>query len=132
MDVAGVVFRQSVCFSSNSYQSESFPVMKKPGSVCFKQEKPNRKSSVVSLVSSDMFSDKSHLEYYNNNNNNNGPRMSVKEKEDIGLKKKEMKKKLKLLKGLSKNLNTFSDMGFGLNPDNNGLDHQVKGQIISV
>ena len=79
--------------------------------------------SLVASVGFDEFSDKSHLQYYN------GPKMAVKEKE--AAKKKDMKKKLKLLKGLSKNLSIFSDIGFGLNPAD-GLDHQVKGQMISV
>ncbi|KAI3686981.1 hypothetical protein L1987_80671 [Smallanthus sonchifolius] len=41
-----------------------------------------------------------------------------------------MKKRVKLLKGLSKNLSTLSEMGFCLHPDS-GLDQQVKGQIFT-
>lgn len=126
MEVAGAVLRQAPCFSSSgadAFNSRhySFPTMKPSRSFRLKQT-PNVKSLVAS-AGLDEFSDKSHLQYYN------GPKMAVKEKE-IASKKKDMKKKLKLLKGLSKNLSTFSDMGFGLNPDD-GLDHQVKGQMIS-
>ncbi|CAH1439579.1 unnamed protein product [Lactuca virosa] len=127
MEVAGVVLRQAPCFSSsggdafNSLHLHSFPKMKPARSFCLKQS--FNVKSLVASVGFDEFSDKSHLQYYK------GPMMAVKEK-DIASKKKDMKKKLKLLKGLSKNLSTFSDMGFGLNPDD-GLDHQVKGQMIS-
>lgn len=49
-------------------------------------------------------------------------------------KKKEkvvLKKKLKLLKGLSKDLSTFSGMGFTLDHDHDLLA-QVRGKMISV
>nr|XP_043640202.1 diacylglycerol O-acyltransferase 3 [Erigeron canadensis] len=120
MDVAsGVGFRQSPCFATKDvlHQSQSMATGK-PGLVCLKQ-RPNRRFSVAVC---DGFVDKSHLEYYNN-----GPKMAVKEK-DV---KKEMKKKLKVLKGLSKNLSTFSELGFCLNVDSGLLDQQVKGQMIS-
>lgn len=128
MEVAGVVLRQAPCFSStggadafNSRHLHSFPATKHSRSLSLKQT-PSVKS-IVASTGFDQFSDKSHLQYYSS------PKMAVKEKE-VASKKKEVKKKLKLLKGLSKNLSTFSDMGFGLNPDD-GLDHQVKGQMIS-
>ncbi|CAI9754130.1 unnamed protein product [Fraxinus pennsylvanica] len=58
------------------------------------------------------FSDTGHLEYYNYNNKSSGiircgKRENIKEKET---------KKIKL-KGLSKDLSTFSNMGFGFNSD---------------
>ncbi|CAI9756650.1 unnamed protein product [Fraxinus pennsylvanica] len=67
------------------------------------------------------FSDTGHLEYYNYNNKSSGiircgKRETIKEKET-----KKIKNKLKLLKGLSKDLSTFSNMGFGFNSD------EVKG-----
>ncbi|XP_024995180.1 diacylglycerol O-acyltransferase 3, cytosolic [Cynara cardunculus var. scolymus] len=111
MEVAGVVFRQAPCFSSNS-------------SVNFRSFSPKQqwsRKSVIALAGCDEFSDKSHLQYYDYNG---GPRMSMKEKE--------MKKQLKLVKGLSKNLARFGDMGFGLNLNvNDGLDEQVRGKMIS-
>ncbi|KAK9080075.1 hypothetical protein SSX86_001750 [Deinandra increscens subsp. villosa] len=124
MEVTGVVFHQSPCFSpttangSNSRHS----AMKKANS--FRPRQPPNRRSFGGCVVSGEFSDKSHLKYYD------GPRMAVKEKDEMASRKKEMKKKLKLLKGLTKNLSTFSDLGFCLHPDD-GLDEQVKGQMIS-
>lgn len=119
MDVAGgVVFRQSPCFATKDvHQSSESLATGKPGLVNCLKQRPNRKSVAVCDGG---FVDKSHLEYYN------GPRMVVNEK-DV---KKEMKKKLKVLKGLSKNLSTFSELGFCLNVES-GLDQQIKGQMIS-
>lgn len=76
------------------------------------------------------FCDDGHLEYYNKS-----LKMircgGVKEKEkELESKEKMMKKKLKLLKGLSKNISMFSGMGFGLDSDV-GLAGEVKGQMIS-
>ncbi|KAD4385149.1 hypothetical protein R6Q59_010700 [Mikania micrantha] len=122
MEVTGVVFHQSPCFSPATAESRirpSFPTMKKPKS--FRPISQLNRKSFAGCVVSDEFSDKSHLQYYYE------PVMAVGE---IGLKKKDVKKKLKLLKGLSKNLSDFSEMGFCLNLDN-GLDQQVKGQMIS-
>ncbi|KAM0008026.1 putative diacylglycerol O-acyltransferase [Helianthus debilis subsp. tardiflorus] len=129
MEVAGVVFRQSPCFSSaaadvsSSRHSRLCTTVRKPNSVGVKQ----RKWLGVCVVAGE-YSDKGHLKYYE------GTRMAVKEKEkdEMVLKKKDMKKKLKLLKGLSKNLNTFSEMGFCLDQDDgDGLGQQVKGKMIS-
>lgn len=70
------------------------------------------------------FSDTGHLEYYNYNNKSSeiircGKKENIKEKET-----KKIKNKLKLLKGLSKDLSTFSNMGFGFNSD------EVKGNTM--
>ncbi|KAJ0577396.1 putative Thioredoxin-like superfamily [Helianthus annuus] len=126
MEVAGVVFRQSPCFSSaaadvsSSRHSRLCTTVRKPNSVGVKQ----RKWLGVCVVAGE-YSDKGHLKYYE------GTRMAV--KDEMVLKKKDMKKKLKLLKGLSKSLNTFSEMGFCLDQDDddNGLGQQVKGKMIS-
>lgn len=72
------------------------------------------------------FSDTGHLEYYNYNNKSSGiircgKKENIKEKEA-----KKVKNKLKLLKGLSKDLSTFTNMGFGFNSD------EVKGSTITV
>ncbi|CAI9772921.1 unnamed protein product [Fraxinus pennsylvanica] len=71
------------------------------------------------------FSDTGHLEYYNYNNKTSGiiwcgKKENIKERET-----KKIKNKLKLLKGLSKDLSTFSNMGFGFNSD------EVKGNTIT-
>ncbi|XP_076951143.1 diacylglycerol O-acyltransferase 3-like [Bidens hawaiensis] len=108
MEVAGVVFRQSAGFSSTAADvSISRQSIIKPNSIRVKERK-----WAGGLVVSGEYSDKGHLQYYE------------------GIKKKEVKKKLKLLKGLSKNLNTFTEMGFCLDPDSD-LDQQVKGKMIS-
>ncbi|XP_052208703.1 diacylglycerol O-acyltransferase 3 [Diospyros lotus] len=54
-----------------------------------------------------------------------------KEKVKEGSEKKTMKKRLKLLRGLSKDLSLFSEMGFGLDPENRGLVDEVKGKMIT-
>ncbi|KAI3730202.1 hypothetical protein L6452_18879 [Arctium lappa] len=112
-----VVFRQVPCFPSNdASQSRHLHSFSQSRSVCPKQNS-NRKS-LIALASCDEFSDKSHIQYYDDS------RMAI-------LKdKKEMKKQLKLVKGLSKNLSSFYDMGFGLNLDNE-LDELVRGKMIS-
>ncbi|XP_076933367.1 diacylglycerol O-acyltransferase 3-like [Bidens hawaiensis] len=102
MEVAGAVFRQSPCFSSTAADSRQSII--KPNSIRVKQRKW--------VVVSGEYSDKGHLQYYER------------------VKKKEVKKKLKVLKGLSKNLNTFNQVGFCLDPGC-GLDQQVKGKMIS-
>lgn len=53
--------------------------------------------------------------------------VEMKKKEKVG----SIKKKLKLLKGLSKDLSTFSQMGFAVDQDQNLLT-QVRGKMISV
>lgn len=52
--------------------------------------------------------------------------VKMSKKEKVG----SVKKKLKLLKGLSKDLSTFSQMGFAVDQDQNLLD-QVRGKMIS-
>ncbi|MCL7045728.1 hypothetical protein MKW94_030009 [Papaver nudicaule] len=72
-----------------------------------------------------VFSDNGHLQYYVS-----PPMSGLKNKEKKEKKNPEMviiKKKLKLVKGLSKNLSMFESMGFGLEMEN-GLISQVKGK----
>ncbi|XP_057470634.1 diacylglycerol O-acyltransferase 3-like [Actinidia eriantha] len=79
------------------------------------------------------FSDKAHLHYYSTTT----PQIQIrcgaklKEKDTPKANKKNIKKRLKLLKGLSKDLSTFSHLGFGLDPHDHGLLDQVGGQKIS-
>ncbi|KAI7741875.1 hypothetical protein M8C21_032447 [Ambrosia artemisiifolia] len=117
MDVTGVVFRQSQCFSSAVADVSSSRRLR-----CYSTVK--RSNMVVGRVE---FCDKSHVKYYE------GVRMEVKERDEKKEMKKEVKKKLKVLKGLSKNLNAFTEMGFGLDydGDGDGLGQQVKGKMIS-
>lgn len=73
------------------------------------------------------FSDNGHLQYYV------GPRCGgKKEKKEKILGGLTTKKKLKLLKGLSKNLSSsFSELGFSLDLQE-GLGIQVENNLISV
>lgn len=96
------------------------------------------------------FCDQGHLQYYKSSFGSSataaaaeaaaadGKRMSVvsgkgvkSEKEKEKSLKKTKKKQLKLLKGLTKDLSTFSQMGFGLDSDGKLVD-QIKGNMISV
>nr|WGW06495.1 DGAT3 [Paeonia rockii] len=68
------------------------------------------------------FSDNGYVEYYAL------PRCSAKKEKGSGVLS--TKKKLKLLKGLSKDLSMFSELGFGVDPEN-GLVGEVKEKMIS-
>ncbi|RZC48812.1 hypothetical protein C5167_017235 [Papaver somniferum] len=83
----------------------------------------SRKFSGISRSSA--FLENGHLQYYVS-----PPMSGLKNKEKKEKKNLEMgiiKKKLKLVKGLSKNLSMFESMGFGLEMEN-GLISQVKGK----
>ncbi|KAL6544833.1 hypothetical protein OROMI_023695 [Orobanche minor] len=144
MDAAGVVLRQPLrlCFSSYSTaaaadQSSCRKELKfrtSSASICARQRR--RATGILSSG----FCNQGHLKYYNSNF---GPSSSSpaamlaatngdKEKAHRNEKasKKMKKKQLKLLKGLSRDLSTFSQMGFGLESDGPLLD-QVKGNMIS-
>lgn len=139
MEVSGVVFRQFPPLSgagidSHSHQSSPKPSFASAGAR-FPVEIRNlsTQDSRVSLkprnilgMSGSGFCDDGHLRYYNGPRCGGGKMEKVKEKEA-----KKLKKKLKLLKGLKKDLSVFSEMGFGLVPDQ-GLADQVKGKMISV
>ena len=82
------------------------------------------------------FSEKAHFRY---DSTTPPPQIQIrcvaklKEKDTPKANKKNLKKRLKLLKGLSsKDLSSFSHLGFGLDPHDHGLVDQVKGQMISV
>ncbi|KAI3841075.1 hypothetical protein MKX03_001269 [Papaver bracteatum] len=83
----------------------------------------SKKNSGISRSSA--FLENGHLQYYVS-----PPMSGLKNKEKKEKKNLEMgiiKKKLKLVKGLSKNLSMFESMGFGLEMEN-GLISQVKGK----
>ncbi|KAK2969682.1 hypothetical protein RJ640_025859 [Escallonia rubra] len=78
------------------------------------------------------FWDSGHVQYYCQGSTSTSTRCGgadggIKEKQK---EKKAIKKRLKLLKGLSKDLSTFSAMDFGLDP-HHVLADQVKGKMIS-
>lgn len=111
MEVTGAVFGQVPCFKDYGVHGG----LKQRRMVCRTRVR----------CCDNGFSDKSHVEYYNG-----GTKMSMEIK--VKEEKKELKKKMKMLKGLSKNLGMFSEMGFGLNVDGDvELDQKVKGQMIS-
>ncbi|KAL2525722.1 hypothetical protein Adt_10776 [Abeliophyllum distichum] len=125
MEVSRLVFGQSYCFTGaeldvhgpGSHYSASSSSLSIPG----------HGNSWFSLRPRKIcgFSDAGHLEYYNYNNKSSGiircgKKENIKEKET-----KKIKNKLKLLKGLSKDLSMFSTMGFRLNSD------EVKGDTIT-
>ncbi|KAK4492550.1 hypothetical protein RD792_003362 [Penstemon davidsonii] len=119
MEVSGVVLRQpSLCFSSSrSKELEPFSA----DSVLM----GHRRSVKVSD-----FCDKGHLKYYNSSSISVMVRCEKQENKGLKKVKKLKKQKLKLLKGLSRDLSTFSQIGFGLDSDHSLLD-RVKGNIIS-
>lgn len=82
------------------------------------------------------FKDEGYLEYYNSSGRGSSRiiRCGKKEKNkenDVALKK--TKKKMKLLKGLSRDLSNLSEMGIGFGFGSDiGLVDQVQGKTISV
>ncbi|XP_068663529.1 diacylglycerol O-acyltransferase 3 [Aristolochia californica] len=76
----------------------------------------------VGFAGSSAFADEDHLRYY-------GSPICGGKKEKKDKESKSIKKKLKLLKGLSKDLSAFSGIGFGLE-ENAGMVGEVKGKLI--
>ena len=90
-----------------------------------------------SMVMNSGFCDNRHTQYYYEGT---GPRcVGLEKKKEKEKKKKGMngsdeltpKKKLKLLESLTRDLSKFSDIGFGLDSDNDLL-HQVQGKVLAV
>ncbi|CAH2036082.1 unnamed protein product, partial [Thlaspi arvense] len=80
------------------------------------------------IMCNNEFADKGHMNYYFE-----PTRCGDGEKEKIKVlekEKKAMKKKAKVLKSLSKNLNMFSSIGFGLDPEA-GLVSEIQNKTIS-
>ncbi|KAJ9699973.1 hypothetical protein PVL29_005690 [Vitis rotundifolia] len=131
MEVSGIVFRQVPFFSGAGIDTQSskstfsgvsvdsgkrisaFSELRLLGSrdsrVAVRPRKPSG------------FRDESHLKYYYES-----PRCGAKKDKD----KVTTKKKLKLVKALSKDLSLFSDLGFGVDSDE-GLVGEVKGKMMS-
>ncbi|KAK9287928.1 hypothetical protein L1049_016373 [Liquidambar formosana] len=85
------------------------------------------RSRKFSGFSSSDFGDDGHLRYYYVSPTCGGKKEKEKEK---GSGMVTTKKKLKLLKGLSRDLSMFSELGFGVDP-NSGLVGEVEGKMIS-
>uniref|UniRef100_A0A5B7BTD8 Diacylglycerol O-acyltransferase 3, cytosolic n=1 Tax=Davidia involucrata TaxID=16924 RepID=A0A5B7BTD8_DAVIN len=143
MEVSGVVFRRVPCFSGagimdgHSHASSSYSKPYFPGaSVRFSGELrcllmgASTRRPIRTLSSG--FSDDGHMQYYYGygSTTTTTTRCGTAEGKKKDKEKDLTKKKMKLLKGLSKDLSMFSQIGFGLNSDH-GLASQVKGKMIS-
>lgn len=135
MDVSGVILRQI----SLGVDSHSYPSVFKPSflgdsidaGLRFSGELGHlgRRNLGACLKPRSSFCDEGHLRYYSPAIRCGG---GLKEKEkEMCNKEKKMKKRLKLLKGLGKDIALFEDMGFGLDPAH-ALADKVKGKMISV
>lgn len=123
MEVSGVVSRQVPCFSgagidttwssTASFHGEFRVQGRRDFGVSLRTERFRGQSNYG-------FCDDGHVQYYHV-----GPRCGCK-------KEKEIKKKLKLLKGLSKDLSASSQMGVGPLDSQKGLVAQFQGKLISV
>ncbi|XP_050117939.1 diacylglycerol O-acyltransferase 3-like isoform X1 [Malus sylvestris] len=125
MEASGVVSRQVQCFSAakidnsarsctSSFNCKLLVLGRRDFGVSLRTRKPRRHLNSG-------FSEDGHLQYYQG-----GPMCGgMKEKA------KEIKKKVKLLKGLSKNLAAYSQMGFGPLDSQEGLVDQLQGKLIS-
>ncbi|XP_073132420.1 diacylglycerol O-acyltransferase 3 [Henckelia pumila] len=120
MEASGLIFRQPPCFSSSTSCRES---------------KYRCRSGV-----SPGFYDNGCLQYYYSRGGKSSCEVSSvgvircekAVKENKGPMKMKRKKQMKLLKGLSRDLYAFSQMGFGLDSNlDQDLLHQVKGSTIS-
>lgn len=123
MEVSGVVSRQVPCFSGAEIDTTRSSTASFHGE--FRVQ--GRRNFGVSLRTrrfggqlNSGFCDDGHVQYYHV-----GPRCGFK-------KEKEIKKKLKLLKGLSKDLSASSQMGFGPLDYQKGLVAQFQEKLISV
>lgn len=130
MEVSGVVLRQIPCVSSSVAADGRYSGLRSEFSgntrlVGFQTRK------FRGIMCNNEFSDKGHINYYFEPTRCGGEE-KVKEKVKVMEKeKKAMKKKAKVLKSLSKNLNMFSSIGFGLDPEA-GLVAEIQNKTISV
>ncbi|CAN6548346.1 unnamed protein product [Malus baccata var. baccata] len=125
MEVSGAVSRQVPCFSAGKidttarscttwFSCELRALGRRDFGVSLGTRRPRRHLNSG-------FSDDGHLQYYQV-----GPMCGgMKENE------KEIKKKVKLLKGLSKDCAVYSQMGFGPFDSQEGLAPQLQGRLIS-
>lgn len=111
MEASGVALRPSPCFSGVGFNTQSSKLSFNSTNLqksCGALRVSNQRSRNFTGVSSLGFSDSGHVLYYVS------PKADLKEKEKKQRKDSEskaLKKKLKLVKGMSKNLLRFSSMG---------------------
>lgn len=128
---AAVVSRQVPCFSGVSTSKPSFPGGGGGGRLFaaefrgsgFRDLKLCSRPRRVSGVPDRGFRDNGHLDFYM------GPTCGA--KKELVKEKKGVKKQLKLLKNLSKNLTMFSQSGFGIDSAS-GLVGEVQSKTIEV
>lgn len=127
MDSTAAVLGQSLPFSSSCYYA---PAKELHTSSCKLAVVGRRRTPAIGILSSE-FSDRDHLQYYNCKNSGSYPSSAAAgmgaamEGKDRAVKKMKKKKQLKLVKELSRDLSTFSQIGFGLDADGALVD-QVK------
>ncbi|KAL1204334.1 Diacylglycerol O-acyltransferase 3 [Cardamine amara subsp. amara] len=128
MEVSGVVLRQIPCVSgsvADGRYSGHRSVSEFSG---YTRMVGFRNRKFRGIMCNNEFADKGHTNYYFERTRCGGEekeKVKVMEKE-----KKAMKKKAKVLKSLSKNLNMFSSIGFGLDPES-GLVGEIQTKTIS-
>lgn len=136
MEVSGVAFRRIPCLSGGAIDAHNskpstqgisvgpreFQVLGFGDSRAFGRPR----SSLGAVRSNSAFCDNGHLQYYYAGPRCGGNKEKVKEKGSS----LPAKKKLKLLKGLAKDLSKFSEMGFCLDSDD-GLAAQDQRRAIS-
>ncbi|VYS48465.1 unnamed protein product [Arabidopsis thaliana] len=123
MEVSGVVLRQIPCVSSGSVAGLRL-VSEFSGNT---RTVGFRTRRFRGIVCNNEFADKGHVNYYIE------PTRCGEEKEKVKVMEKEkkaLKKKAKVLKSLSKNLDMFSSIGFGLDPEA-GLVGEIQTKTIS-
>ncbi|KAJ7955341.1 Diacylglycerol acyltransferase [Quillaja saponaria] len=133
MEVSGVVLRRVPCISGAGTNTQS-------------SSKPSVSGGSVAVVHGTRFSgvtrgvrvsanprkfsgfcDNGHLQYYNVSQ----PRCGGDKDKQKGSAVLTTKKKLKLLKGFSKGLSMFSELGLTLDPQNRNLVDEVQGKLSS-
>ncbi|KAF5176561.1 Diacylglycerol O-acyltransferase 3, cytosolic [Thalictrum thalictroides] len=135
MEVSGVVLRQLPFLSGTGIDTQSsklsFLSSKNMGELCVLSNSKiclrSRKSYRITRYG---FSDAGHVEYYCLSPKAGMGIKKDKKKKEIS-EKASLKKKLKLVKGMSKDLLRFSSMGFGVEDSEDSLIGEIKGNKIS-
>lgn len=129
MEVSGVVLRQIPSVSSSVIADGRYSGLRSEISGNTRMVGFQTRKFHGIVCNNNEFSDKGHMNYYFE-----PTRCGGEEKEKVKFMEKEkkaMKKKAKVLKSLSKNLNMFSSIGFGLDPEA-GLVAEIQNKTISV
>lgn len=125
MEASGTVFSSLSCFSGAGINARCSKAWFSVTSSRFPTEIRFAGFGDSKASSSSGFGDNGHLQYYHV-----APRCDLKKEKEKDKGMTKTKKKLKLLRGLSRDLSLFSELGFGVNADD-GLAGEVKGKMIS-